>query len=197
MDSTGAAGAAPSVAEYLKGRQQARILTRRTMTRQFCALGRARHGLDGAPAGGRALPPAMGGRRQPAPTSIMDTLGFEPRAFRMRSGCDTTTPCALCISAARMTEVPERTPSVEQRIAHPVYRAGLAQPYTLQPPSERNAPATNPRPAQMPVRSSMTCLEPRLRAAASHGGQTTAGRVSGGNIATIMCTVGAAVWRDH
>ena len=26
----------------------------------------------------------------------MDTLGFEPRAFRMRSGCDTTTPCAPC-----------------------------------------------------------------------------------------------------
>jgi hypothetical protein len=25
---------------------------------------------------------------------VMDTLGFEPRAFRMRSGCDTTTPCA-------------------------------------------------------------------------------------------------------
>ena len=25
----------------------------------------------------------------------MDALGFEPRAFRMRSGCDTTTPCAL------------------------------------------------------------------------------------------------------
>ena len=24
----------------------------------------------------------------------MDTLGFEPRAFRMRSGCDATTPCA-------------------------------------------------------------------------------------------------------
>ncbi len=24
----------------------------------------------------------------------MDTLGFEPRAFRMRSGRDTTTPCA-------------------------------------------------------------------------------------------------------
>ena len=24
----------------------------------------------------------------------MDTLGFEPRAFRMGSGCDTTTPCA-------------------------------------------------------------------------------------------------------
>ena len=27
----------------------------------------------------------------------MDTLGFEPRAFRMRSGCDTTTPCAPCM----------------------------------------------------------------------------------------------------
>ena len=25
----------------------------------------------------------------------LDTLGFEPRAFRMRSGCDATTPCAL------------------------------------------------------------------------------------------------------
>jgi hypothetical protein len=24
----------------------------------------------------------------------VDTLGFEPRALRMRSGCDTLTPCA-------------------------------------------------------------------------------------------------------
>ena len=31
----------------------------------------------------------------------VDTLGFEPRAFRMRSGCDTTTPCALECSANR------------------------------------------------------------------------------------------------
>ena len=28
-------------------------------------------------------------------TTTMDTLGFEPGAFRMRTGCDTTTPCAL------------------------------------------------------------------------------------------------------
>ena len=27
--------------------------------------------------------------------SEMDTLGIEPRASRMLSGCDTTTPCAL------------------------------------------------------------------------------------------------------
>ena len=27
-------------------------------------------------------------------TQMMDTLGIEPRAFRMRSGCDTATPCA-------------------------------------------------------------------------------------------------------
>ena len=27
----------------------------------------------------------------------MDTLGFEPRAFRMQSGCDATTPCALML----------------------------------------------------------------------------------------------------
>ena len=33
--------------------------------------------------------------------SIMDTLGFEPRAFRMRSGCDTTTPCAHVVYCFR------------------------------------------------------------------------------------------------
>lgn len=32
----------------------------------------------------------------------MDTLGIEPRAFRMRSGCDTTTPCALDILPGNM-----------------------------------------------------------------------------------------------
>ena len=26
--------------------------------------------------------------------TLVDTLGIEPRAFRMRSGCDATTPCA-------------------------------------------------------------------------------------------------------
>ena len=29
--------------------------------------------------------------------SEVDTLGIEPRASRMLSGCDTTTPCALCV----------------------------------------------------------------------------------------------------
>ena len=34
----------------------------------------------------------------------MDTLGFEPRAFRMQCGCDTTTPCARPpVSAAIQT----------------------------------------------------------------------------------------------
>ena len=37
----------------------------------------------------RLLPGAKLGGLEP-----LDTLGFEPRAFRMRSGCDTTTPCA-------------------------------------------------------------------------------------------------------
>ena len=37
-----------------------------------------------------AARPHFGARRP----RKMDTLGFEPRAFRMRSGCDTTTPCA-------------------------------------------------------------------------------------------------------
>ena len=31
--------------------------------------------------------------------SKMDTLGIEPRASRMLSGCDTTTPRALCKGA--------------------------------------------------------------------------------------------------
>ena len=36
----------------------------------------------------------------PRPTPIsMDTLGIEPRASRMLSGCDTTTPRALCKDA--------------------------------------------------------------------------------------------------
>ena len=35
----------------------------------------------------------------------MDTLGFEPRAFRMRSGCDATTPCAPWKHCAHMLHV--------------------------------------------------------------------------------------------
>ena len=33
-------------------------------------------------------------RKPTTDANEMDTLGIEPRAFRMRSGCDTTTPCA-------------------------------------------------------------------------------------------------------
>ena len=33
----------------------------------------------------------------PGSQACLDTLGIEPKAFRMQSGCDTTTPCALCI----------------------------------------------------------------------------------------------------
>ena len=36
----------------------------------------------------------------------MDTLGFEPRAFRMRSGCDTTTPCARLDELLVLNPVP-------------------------------------------------------------------------------------------
>ena len=37
--------------------------------------------------------------RQRSTRTKVDTLGIEPRAFRMRSGCDTTTPCAHDIPA--------------------------------------------------------------------------------------------------
>ena len=43
---------------------------------------------------GYLLPPGCQAQGEKPP--LMDTLGFEPRAFRMRSGCDATTPCAPC-----------------------------------------------------------------------------------------------------
>ena len=59
-------------------------------------------------------------------TKDVDTLGIEPRAFRMRSGCDTTTPCALCTEgnqaklvvqkmSAMTKPVGQRSPSVGMR----------------------------------------------------------------------------------
>ena len=59
-------------------------------------------------------------------TKDVDTLGIEPRAFRMRSGCDTTTPCALCTEgnqaklvvqkmSAMTKPVGQRSPSVWMR----------------------------------------------------------------------------------
>ena len=50
------------------------------------AIYRARSGS------GQKSPPV---NRLGATSQNVDTLGIEPRAFRMRSGCDTTTPCAL------------------------------------------------------------------------------------------------------
>ena len=53
----------------------------------------------------------------------MDTLGFEPRAFRMRSGCDTTTPCALEI------EVPDKsTRKLAESRAHDTLKSSMAHP---------------------------------------------------------------------
>ena len=60
---------------------------------------------DAASVSGRRTAPSAEERSQmlacpdhlPVPSSsthAVDTLGFEPRAFRMRSGCDATTPCA-------------------------------------------------------------------------------------------------------
>ena len=44
----------------------------------------------------------------------MDTLGFEPRAFRMQSGCDTTTPCArLCFEPSVITALGRHDTSEE------------------------------------------------------------------------------------
>ena len=39
---------------------------------------------------------------------LMDTLGIEPKASRMLSGCDTTTPCAQCVCNISETVAPEK-----------------------------------------------------------------------------------------
>ena len=48
-------------------------------------------------------------------STTLDTLGIEPRAFRMQSGCDTTTPCA------QLTKSNSRILTMRQRIipTHP------------------------------------------------------------------------------
>ena len=58
------------------------------------AIYRARSGS------GQKLPPV---NRSAATSQNVDALGINPRAFRMRSGCDTTTPCALRISNVTLT----------------------------------------------------------------------------------------------
>ena len=53
------------------------------------------------------LPPLRHPLRRALPAQLssgLDTLGFEPRAFRMRSGCDTTTPCAHLSICAKKTK---------------------------------------------------------------------------------------------
>jgi len=44
----------------------------------------------------------------PNVASAMDTLGLEPRASRMLSGCDTTTPCALAEHCHHRQRLPWR-----------------------------------------------------------------------------------------
>ena len=67
----------------------------------------------------------------------MDTLGIEPRASRMLSGCDTTTPCARCIPLHCCTQ------GVSLKLAAPPFETSLAlaQPCHFQsrPPSNLEA----------------------------------------------------------
>ena len=59
----------------------------------------------------------------------VDTLGIEPRASRMLSGCDTTTPCAHLLALADSNST--RVPTAEGRfwshgrfLAKPLQRSG-------------------------------------------------------------------------
>ena len=51
--------------------------------------------------------------------AIMDTLGSERRAFRMRSGCDTTTPCAPAIKGPLHGHMAVRQPLRAMRARRP------------------------------------------------------------------------------
>ena len=44
-------------------------------------------------------------KAEKVPKQNLDTLGIEPRASRMLSGCDTTTPCARCTLTKSKGEV--------------------------------------------------------------------------------------------
>ena len=65
-------------------------------------------------------------------TAMMDTLGIEPRASRMLSGCDTTTPCALEERASSSHPKPEVGPPASrgasalrpEKLQNPRMRAG-------------------------------------------------------------------------
>ena len=56
-------------------------------------------------------------------TAMMDTLGIEPRASRMLSGCDTTTPCALGGQRKPGLMRPGEGQSVLVKSRHPAIRA--------------------------------------------------------------------------
>ena len=92
--------------------------------------------------------------------SKLDTLGIEPRAFRMRSGCDTTTPCALYQIASS-----ERHRFVFFMWPHTPLETSLScfgSPSTLTP----RVPKSHPLPA-FPGAAKMATLLRRLLAA--HG----------------------------
>ena len=52
----------------------------------------------------------------------MDTLGFEPRAFRMRSRCDATTPCAPWTPLICCWQAPASSPNVNMHTPVSIYK---------------------------------------------------------------------------
>ena len=61
---------------------------------------------DAGPAAGAGAQASLRLRGRQMVRLQMDTLGIEPRASRMLSGCDTTTPCARCCSSHCCAELP-------------------------------------------------------------------------------------------
>ena len=62
----------------------------------------------------------------------MDTLGFEPRAFRMRSGCDATTPCALERYATLSYHLHHEAGTRRGPASHTVHQNDMPAPASMQ-----------------------------------------------------------------
>ena len=64
----------------------------------------------------------------------MDTLGIEPRASRMLSGCDTTTPRALLVIVWRLERRTTRLPKTKHSLDRPhTHVSGSSdQPFLVQ-----------------------------------------------------------------
>ena len=122
-------------------------------------------------------------KQQPA-TGTMDTLGFEPRAFRMRSGCDTTTPCAQYEFAAAFAKLARSLCSRPRRRNR---RENAARPCNARRASDDNAELRASRDGAELVELHCGARESPLRASTRRSGAP-------GHAVTLRSSSGEDLW---